>query len=644
MKIQTSAIPHRYRNRFLRDSNGNYSFNGSTSLSNSTTNNSGGNSGNNFEPHYLWGQYFDDTEDIDGDLISNGTIQGLNGIFGDLKVNGLADLNALQAVSGYIETLLSNEITCDYLTVTKAAHFFKLMIDEIKATQGAVIITPANAKLDKVETINGGWRCYYRAKDDDGAQIYNCFEVNDQVVCETFDASTGTTYDVSNQYYWRLVTATGTTITSINGETRDVHYFDLSASDCDNYSMTPKVGDNCVQLGNRTDSTRQAAIIISAYNSQFLDKGITAPSIVQYAGINDYDLSQHRLNVISNGLNQFKGSYNNNSGVDIEQIITTTANTLDGKIETLNGTVSSHTQSISELTQTDTEIKSTVSANTTSIGTLTNRLNTVSGAVNTNKTNIATLQQTASGLTSTVQSHTSSITTLNNKVSNLSGTVNTHTSNISSLQQTASGLSSTVTSIVNSNYQGQIDSLEDDFNSNKRKINSLSGTVNTINNNYVSSSQLNQTASSITANITDSLGDTGIDITSGKITLKADKTTLENVGSSATWLKGNINSSCKFSLAVNSGNPIIRLGNNADSSWQNTYLSTESVHIQPTTSSNYTTLQVVNNEPSLYINRGSAWLKLWIDSSGNVCLDGSFEHPSSRSKLVVDSSGYVKLS
>lgn len=623
MKIETSAIPHRYRNRFLRDVNGNYSFNGSASVSNSTTNNSGGNS-NNFEPHYLWGQYFDDTEDIDGDLISNGTIQGLKGIFGDLKVNGLADLNALQAVSGYIQTLLSDEITCDYLTVTKAAHFFKLIIDEIKATQGAVIITPANAKLDKVEAINGGWRCYYRAKDDDGAQIYNCFEVNDQVVCETFDASTGVSYDVSNQYYWRLVTATGTTTTSINGESRDVHYFDLSASDCDRYSMTPKVGDNCVQLGNRTDSTRQAAIIISAYNSQFLDKGIKAPSIVQYAGINDYDLSQHRLNIISNGLNQFKGSYNNNSGVDIEQIITTTANTLDGKIETLNGTVTSHTQSISELKQTDTEIKSTVSANTTSIGTLSNKLNTVSGTVNTNSTNIATLQQTANGLTSTVASHTSSITTINNNVSNLSSSVSTNTSNISTLQQTASGLSSKVSQHTT-------------------QINSLNGTVGTIASDYVTSSELNQTATSITANITDALGNTGIDITSGKITLKADKTTLENVGSSATWLKGNVNGSCKFSLAVNSSSPVLRLGNNADSSWQNTYLSTDQIHIQTSSSNNYATLQVVDNQPKLILRRGSSYIEIYIDSSGNICIDGTFEHPSNRKKLVVDSDGYIKL-
>lgn len=599
MKITTSAIPHRYRNRFLRDSNSNVAIADNTNINNYSGGGSGSES-NNFEPHYLWGQYFDDTEDIDGDLICNGTIQGNKGIFGDLKVNGLADINTLQAVSGYIQTLLSDEISCDYLTVTKAAHFFKLMIDEIKATQGQVIITPANAKIDKVEVINGGWRCYYRAKDEDGGQIYNCFEVNDQVVCQTFDAATGTSYDVSNQYYWRLVTATGTTTTTIDGETRDVHYFDLSSSDCDNHSMTPKVGDNCVQLGNRTDTTRQAAIIISAYNNQFLDKNIKAPSIVQYAGINNYDLSTHRLNIISNGLNQFKGSYNNNSGVDIEQIITVSAETLDGKITTLNGTVTSHTQSISELTQTDNQIKSTVSANTTSIGTLTNKLNTISGTVSTNTTNIATLQQTATGLTSTVSQHTQQITAINN-----------------------------------ADYQHQIDSLEDDYNGIKRD--------------YVTSSKLQQTATSITASITDSLGDTGIDITSGNIVLQADKTKIKASGNgSASQLKVYDYQGNEQMRLVAQTNGASILMSAYDGSHEVTRLDKNYLTIRNSNGNNYITLDNSGSNPKLtigkYISVGNyKEFSIEIDGSGNVYLDGTFTNSAGKHKLYIDANGYLRV-
>lgn len=584
MIIQSSAIPHRWRNRFLRDSNNNF-VGGANS-----TNITNGGDGYQFEPHYLWGQYFDDTEDIDGDLTSNGTIQGdkgvfnnvdvnnnlqaNHGIFGSAKVNGLLDTNKLKAVSGFVETLLSEEITTDYLTVTKAAHFFKLIIDEIKASQGAVIITPANAKIDKVEALenDAGWRCYYRANDADGNQIYNCFEVNDQVVCQTFNASTGTSYNVSNKYYWRLVTATGSTATTIDGESRDVHYFDLSSTDCDLSSMTPSVGDECVQLGNRTDTTRQAAIIISAYNSEFLDKGLKAPSFVQYAGINDYNLSNHRLNIISNGLNQFKGAYSNNSGTDIEQIISTTASTLDGKITTLNGTVSSHTQSISELVQTDSELKSSISSNTESIGTLNDNLGAVSGAVSSNTSSISTLQQTASSLTSTVSSHTQSITTINSNINGLSGSISSNTESISNLEQTAdnikttvsanstdistlsgtvetqgtdiSSLSGTVTSHTESisTLNQTASGLSSTVSSHTQSISGLSGDVGTIKSDYVTSSQLTQTASGISATVTSDIEgkliNTGININTNKITMSSDNTEFVSASGSKTWLIG----------------------------------------------------------------------------------------------------------
>lgn len=629
MIIQSSAIPHRWRNRFLRESSSN--FVGSVNPTTVTPSSDG----YQFEPHYLWGQYFDDTEDIDGDLTSNGTIQGVkgvfnnvdvnnnlqanHGIFGSAKVNGLLDTNQLKAVSGYIQTLLSDNITTDYLTVTKAAHFFKLIIDEIKASQGAVIITPANAKLDKVEEIENGYRCYYRANDDDGNQIYNCFEVNDQVVCQTFNASTGTSYNVSNKYYWRLVTATGSTATTIDGKTRDVHYFDLSSTDCDLSSSTPSVGDECVQLGNRSDTTRQAAIIISAYNSEFLDKGLKAPSFVQYAGINDYNLSNHRLNIISNGLNQFKGAYSNNSGTDIEQIISTTASTLDGKITTLNGTVSSHTKSISELVQTDSELKSSISSNTESIGTLNDNLGTVSGAVSSNTSSISTLQQTASSLTSTVSSHTQSITTINNNINGLSGSISSNTESISNLEQTADNIKTTVSSNTTdistlsgtvgtqgtdiSSLSGTVTShtesistlnqtasgLTSTVSSHTQSISGLSGDVGTIKSDYVTSSQLTQTASGISATVTSDIEgkliNTGININTNKITMSSDNTEFVSASGSKTWLVGKASDNTE----------IFRLGRDGNYSAE--------LYIKNTTN-NYTRLKPY----SIYVqNSGQTW-------------------------------------
>lgn len=61
MQIEVSQIPHRFRNRFLRDNNGNVTYNnsgGSTTTTNTNT----------FNPVNIWGQYFDDTEDINGSM------------------------------------------------------------------------------------------------------------------------------------------------------------------------------------------------------------------------------------------------------------------------------------------------------------------------------------------------------------------------------------------------------------------------------------------------------------------------------------------------------------------------------------------------------------------------------------------------
>ena len=276
---------------------------------------SGGGFGNNtssnvagkIEGHYLWGQYFDATQDITGDLTSNGQItsqrlkfvdgtgntltlqdftastayiislssttinnegdiynQGNITNHGDINNLGKITTDQLQAVSGYIETLLGVDWTVENLTVTKAAHFFKLIIDEIKATQGAIIVTPANAKLDKVTQSGNIYVCYFRTTDPTTKkEIYNNFEVNDQIVCQTFNAATGTSYNVSNKYYWMLCTETGTTTVA------DIpyHYIKLTTADRDPKSNgVPAAGDEIVLLGNRNDATRQNAIVISAYN------------------------------------------------------------------------------------------------------------------------------------------------------------------------------------------------------------------------------------------------------------------------------------------------------------------------------------------------------------------------------------------
>lgn len=264
--------------------------------------------------------YYNGVVNVSSIFANAGNISNLTSTTGNItNLSG----NELDYTTGTIDSLSGDDLsftdaTLETLTVTKSAHFFELIIDQIKSTQGQIIITPANAKFDKVDSAPSSYyRCYWKNEDGD-KQIGNVFEVNDQVVCQTFNVTTGTSYDASNKYYWALVINTGST--EIDGE--QYHYIDISKTDKHNASNgVPEVGDEVAQLGNRNRTDRQAAIIISAYNSQFLDSEIVAPSIVQYSGINNFTLATHRTNVISKGFNQFKGKFSTESGSDIEQMI-----------------------------------------------------------------------------------------------------------------------------------------------------------------------------------------------------------------------------------------------------------------------------------------------------------------------------------
>ncbi len=272
MEIEVSQIPHRFRNRFLRDGNGgNVTYNKS---GNTTTA-----SGNSFNPVNIWGQYFDDSEDVNGsmevqgDITATGTVSAPE-VDTSLLVATNAQIDSLTATAANIETLDSSTINVHNLTVTGSAHFFELIIDKLKSVGGTVILSAASAKVDKVVSVSGGYKLYWRKEDADREKaISNDFAVNDQIICMSFNAQTGVSHNVSNRYYWRLVTAVGDEQTEIDGETVSANYIVVSDSVKDGDS-TPEAGDEIMQLGYRgnDDAERQSAIILSAYKSP--DSGI----------------------------------------------------------------------------------------------------------------------------------------------------------------------------------------------------------------------------------------------------------------------------------------------------------------------------------------------------------------------------------
>lgn len=175
-----------------------------------------------------------------------------------------------------------------------------------------------------------GTGVYWQATDGDRA-ISNMWKVGDQAICETFNkAQVGTSYDVSNKYYWALVSNTGTE--TIDGT--DYHYITLDPNTYDG-TLNPEAGDEIAMLGYRgtDDSSRQSAIYIAAYNS--IDTGITAPLIAQYEGINDFNLSNHRITWFAKNGNEVKGN--------LKVIV-------DGQTKTVQELVESEKQSILSIT------------------------------------------------------------------------------------------------------------------------------------------------------------------------------------------------------------------------------------------------------------------------------------------------------
>lgn len=311
-------------------------------------------------PHNLWGQLYDGTKDVsgdmndvgkitltnsnsDGDTISN-TIQTVeDSIYGnkllvtadclettqDLDVGATATIGEELYVKASITTpdlysdniTNSDTITTKNLKVTGQAHFFELVIDKIKSCGGALIATPADGfTIDKVDQLDGSYKLYWQCQDSDGNQRDNMWKVNDQALCMSFNqAKVGTTHDVSNKYYWALVIGVSNNENPTIIDNVAYNWILIAATDADG-TVNPEVGDNIVQLGYRgvDDTARQSAIYISAYQS--LDSGLTAPLMAQYRGINDFNLAKHRSSYFDATGSKFVGNFEV-SGQSIEDYV-----------------------------------------------------------------------------------------------------------------------------------------------------------------------------------------------------------------------------------------------------------------------------------------------------------------------------------
>ena len=137
----------------------------------------------------------------------------------------------------------------DYLEVIGKAIFRSLQIDEYKHIGGNIVLSGANAVIEKVVTVAGGWKCYLHTDDGDKA-ITNDWVAGDQALCQTFNIRAGVYENVSNRYYWRCVSAVA------QKSATEKAYIVITADDAYRDKNTandePKAGDNVVLCGHNS--------------------------------------------------------------------------------------------------------------------------------------------------------------------------------------------------------------------------------------------------------------------------------------------------------------------------------------------------------------------------------------------------------
>ena len=366
------------------------SFKKSKGSKNIVSSNSGSGGGGYFtttiEPHQIWGNLFDGTQDVNGTIYSpninnSGTINtdDLNVQY-DLDVQGDTTLRAVTAeditshnvipaldstydlgsLVRYWNNLYCRNIKCTNLDVTGLAHFKELQIDKVTATNGEIVISPANFHIDailgysNVEPSESGWDIPYdlitsqpgvvdypeqiyfvkvgQLKYDPvtGKELKQQLRVGDYVYCSSFNIGEGTHSNVSNQYYRTIVTEVGTT--TYNGKEylyatliKEYSFNNIDDETVDTWlqncgEVNPEEDDDLVVLGS-SDNTRQSAIIISSVNG--IDQTVNPPSITQYKGINSITrpIGNYKFMSIGNSGNTFKGSFITQSGHTVEELI-----------------------------------------------------------------------------------------------------------------------------------------------------------------------------------------------------------------------------------------------------------------------------------------------------------------------------------
>ena len=190
----------------------------------------------------------------------------------------------------------------DKLNVRQKATFAELEYIRLAFTTGDVGYTSAGGMIAFVKKTGNVYRCYFLA-DDGEKHISNDWRIGDQAMCKTANLLSRTTKQASNRYYWRLVVNMGDETVSgklyyfidlsdIKGSldlTIDGKKYACVGYDTSTENDAPQAEDDIIQLGSQTDPDRQYAYILYVSEGKRVD----------YAGINDFNLTTHIVNEFS---------------------------------------------------------------------------------------------------------------------------------------------------------------------------------------------------------------------------------------------------------------------------------------------------------------------------------------------------------
>ena len=478
-----------------------------------------------------------------GNITNTGTLKtSYATVDNDLTVGKTITAKTINADVGNIKDIYSDNITnkkmikTKDLTVTGTAHFFELVIDKIKAAGGAALFTPADGfDIDVVEAVENGYKLYWRCEVD-GKVRQNMWKVNDQAICMSFNqAKVGVSHNVSNKYYWSLVTdvnESGKPVTREDGN--KYNWITISTVTFDG-TVNPEKGDSIAMLGYRgtDDEKRQSAIYISAYAS--FDKGVEAPFIAQYKGIKDFDIEKYRTSWWSLKTNKFVGDFViESSGKNVVDFINEQIKVVDGKVDSsvteLNTSIN---EKYSSLSATIDGINTKVANNTTSITKLVENLNDTNKNLEETNKNLDTTNGNITKLENTVKENYS---TLDQKADSIDAKVVANTTKITKLGTNLETTNSNITALetsVNEKYAElnvKADGISSKVSDNTTKINKLGTNLETTNSNITTlETSVNEKFASL-------------DISSGGILSKVEENTkkIKTLGTNLETTNSNI--------------------------------------------------------------------------------------------------------